>query len=148
MCLPMMGSLRSLGVQPRAMMAWLALLALAFHSLLPLAYHSLQRRQAAIAGFDSIVICTPYGMRTVQIGADGQPLADQDDPGTSKDKQSARYCPICLGAQQAGFAILPASIVIALPVLLAQVLYPIQPQAPPDDAARHFAKARAPPAAF
>lgn len=130
------------------MMAWLALLALAFHSLLPLAYHTLQRRQAALTGFDSIVICTPYGMRTVQLGADGQPLAGQDDPGTSKDKQSARYCPICLGAQQAGAAILPATIVIALPLLLAQVLYPIQPQAPPSEPERHFAKARAPPATF
>jgi hypothetical protein len=142
----MLGSFSQTMKMPRRrMMAWLGLLALLFHSLLPLAHHSLQQRDTVRAGFDSIVICTAYGMRTILLGADGQPVSDEQAPANDK---AARYCPICLGAQQAGTAILPASILLALPVLLAAVVYDHWSDAPLRPATYHQAQARAPPAAF
>lgn len=146
----MLGSIRDKQLVPRISLAWLALFALAFHSLLPLTYHSLQRRQAAQAGFDRVVICTPYGLRMVQLGVDGQPLLDQDAADKDKPAQdkAARYCPICLAAQQVGMAILPQALAIALPLLLAEALYPVRAQAPPIQAEHQIAQARAPPVFF
>lgn len=131
------------------LMAWLGLLALLFHSLLPLAYHSLQQRNAADAGFDSIVICTVYGMRTIQIGADGQPLAADQTADPSSDDQSgkqtaARYCPICLGAQQ-GVAILAALPMLAMPAMLEILRHSVWSAAPPPELTQHRPHARGPP---
>lgn len=129
-------------------MAWLGLLALLFHSLLPLTYHSLQQRKAADAGFDSIVICTAYGMRTIQIGADGQPLAADETPDQDgKGQPAARYCPICLGAQQ-GFAILPAMPLLAMPVMLEILRHSVWSAAPPPELTQQRPHARGPPASL
>lgn len=130
------------------LMAWLGLLALLFHSLLPLTYHSLQQRNAANAGFDSIVICTVYGMRTIQIGADGQPLAADESPDQDgKGQSAARYCPICLGAQQ-GVAILPALPLLVMPVLLEILRHSVWSAAPPPELTQQRPRARGPPASL
>lgn len=141
-------SSRAIQTPRHRLMAWLGLLALLFHSLLPLTYHSLQQRKAADAGFDSIVICTAYGMRTIQIGADGQPLAADETPDQDgKGQPAARYCPICLGAQQ-GFAILPAMPLLAMPVMLEILRHSVWSAAPPPELIQQRPHARGPPASL
>jgi|GEM_PF-763240 len=147
----MLGSLSQTMKLPRhRMMAWVGLLALLFHSLLPLAHHSLQQRDTVRAGFDSIVICTAYGMRTILLGADGQPVSDEQAPAKDPTGKNgaARYCPICLGAQQAGAGILPALILLVMPTLLTAVVYDHWSDAPPAPTTYRQAQARAPPAAL
>ncbi len=136
------------------LVTWLALLALLFHGALPLTYHLMQQRQAAAAGIETIVICTAFGMRTIQIGADGLPVAnadggDQDGAGQPDDQSgkgnATRYCPICLGAHQY-YVLLPLTIMLAAPALLETLRYSIWSAAPPPEAARQTGQARAPPA--
>jgi len=126
---------------------WFAVASLLFHSLLPLAYQASMRRAgspgADRAGFDSIVICTAMGMRTVKLGADGQPMPDA--PGDTQPDSAKRYCPICLGAQMLPALLPPDAWSAALPLLASGIAFAMWMAAPPHGVDQAPARARGPP---
>jgi hypothetical protein len=99
---------RGLLALTRRVVALLALVGVLVHAGLPLIH---QPRAAAAPLDDTLVICSAFGVKVVQI-------AELD--GTSDDSKLPRtsriyYCPICL-AQMAGTAVLPDAITLAAPV--------------------------------
>jgi hypothetical protein len=144
-CCTMTAARRPLLPARRHIAAWVALLGLAFHGLLPLSYNAMQRAMADAArsegGIEQLVICTALGLRTVEI-KDGLPV----DSDSTAPKKAERSCPICLAAAGQAHALLPASLLLALPAALAATAY-VQPDyTAPDQASWLPPQARAPPA--
>jgi hypothetical protein len=97
-----------------------AIVALFFHAALLVLHTPTQ----ASANDDSVVLCTSLGLETVA-------LADLDD-GTSipsPDKNSGStisHCPVCLGAQLSGLAVMPGETILPPRAVAACAAQPIQ----------------------
>ncbi|WP_370151489.1 DUF2946 family protein [Ferrovibrio sp.] len=131
----------------RRLMAWLALLGLAFHSLLPLSYNAMQRAMAEAArssGIEQIVICTALGIRTITLSEALPPAAGDETP--AKPQPAERSCPICLASAGLAHAVLPAGLLLAMPAGIAAALAPPSDYRSPQPRAWLPSRARAPPA--
>ncbi|WP_247877416.1 DUF2946 family protein [Azospirillum brasilense] len=67
---------------------------------------------AASAGVETITICTANGVKTITLGPNGEPVADQDGGATGA---AAGHCPLC--PTMAGTAPPPLPPMAALPAL-------------------------------
>jgi hypothetical protein len=99
---------RGLSALTRRVVALLALVGVLVHAGLPLLH---QQRAAATPLDDTLVICSAFGVKVVQLAELHGASNDGDVPQTSR----IYYCPICL-AQIAGTAMLPDAVTLAVPV--------------------------------
>lgn len=92
----------------RRVVAMLALVGMLVHAGVPLLH---QPRAAASPLDDTVVICSGFGVKVVQLAELHGTTDDSQQP------QSARiyYCPICLAQQMAGTAVLPEAITLPAP---------------------------------
>lgn len=99
---------RGLTALTRRVCAWLAIVGILVHASLPLLHAP---RAAAATIDDTVVICSGFGVKVVQLAELG---------GTDKSPQHSRiyYCPICLAQQMAGAAVLPDGVPLAAPSLV------------------------------
>jgi hypothetical protein len=123
----------------RRVVAMLALVGMLVHAGVPLLH---QPRAAASPLDDTLVICSGFGVKVVQID---ELHGTADD---SKAPQSARiyYCPICLAQQMAATAVLPEAATLPAPTLIGTA--PAVAHTAPFAAPSRYSstRARAPPA--
>lgn len=88
-----------------------AIAAIIFHAALLLLHQPVQAADGAAQDSGTVVLCTAFGLKVVA-------LADLADPPPVEDghsKSAVYYCPVCLGAQLAAFAVIPDAFEFAKP---------------------------------
>ncbi len=99
---------RGLSALTRRVAALLALVGVLVHAGLPLLH---QPRAAAAPLDDTLVICSAFGVKVVQLAE----LHGASDDGNVPQTSRIYYCPICL-THMAGTAVLPDAVTLAAPV--------------------------------
>jgi hypothetical protein len=99
---------RGLSALTRRVAALLALVGVLVHAGLPL-FH--QPRAATTPLDDTLVICSGFGVKVVQLAE----LNGTNDDGKLPQTSRIYYCPICLAQQMAGTAVLPDAVTLAAP---------------------------------
>jgi hypothetical protein len=129
---------RGLSALTRRVAALLALVGVLVHAGLPLIHQS---RAAASPLDDTLVICSGFGVKVVQLAE----LDGATDDGKLPQTSRIYYCPICL-AQMAGTAVLPDAVTLAAPDVAGAA--PALPRATAFVAPSQYSslRARAPPA--
>lgn len=124
----------------RGLSVALAIAGLFFHAALPVVH---QPRAMALSSLDAAVaICTATGLQVVRLS---DLAAMGGDGGSPEDKTVFYDCPICLGSKLAGIGVLPDSVALSSPTMMAAISFPArrdnavlasasserQPRAPP-----------------
>lgn len=98
----------ALSALARRLVVALALIGLLVHAGLPLLHQS---RAAASPLDNTVIICSAFGVKVVQLADRAAATDDGQQPLGAR----IYYCPICLVQQMAGTAVLPEAVTLATP---------------------------------